>query len=194
MSYTICFCASVARNDISVEFAISLNTYNMNLLRGTTALTGTSRRWYCSIVWFSVFEEQVANLLPQHLFESAWFNNQSHLVAKPENITGEKQNCDFKVRQTPAVAHGRVLRTLYKWFALPAWGSGHAFERVLQTFAEARRTGSAWLARAVYTRDARLKHKGMALLQSAAKVHYLRRKQPSSVFLEILISLNAMFH
>jgi hypothetical protein len=33
----------------------------------------------------------VANLLPQHLFESAWFNNQSHLVAKQENITGEKQ-------------------------------------------------------------------------------------------------------
>jgi hypothetical protein len=34
----------------------------------------------------------VANLLPQHFFESAWFNNQSHLVAKQENITGEKQN------------------------------------------------------------------------------------------------------
>jgi hypothetical protein len=27
------------------------------------------------------FEEQVANLLPQHCFESAWFNKQSHLVA-----------------------------------------------------------------------------------------------------------------
>jgi hypothetical protein len=40
---------------------------------------------------FSVFEEPVANLLPQHRFESARFNNQSHLVAKQENITGEQQ-------------------------------------------------------------------------------------------------------
>jgi hypothetical protein len=40
----------------------------------------------------SVFEEQVANLLPQHRFESAWFNNKSHLVGKQENITGEKQS------------------------------------------------------------------------------------------------------
>jgi hypothetical protein len=39
---------------------------------------------------FSVFEEQVANLLPQHFFESAWFINRSHLVAKQENIMGEK--------------------------------------------------------------------------------------------------------
>jgi hypothetical protein len=46
---------------------------------------------YGSIAWFSVFEEQVANLLPQHFSESAWFNNQSHLVAKQENITGEKR-------------------------------------------------------------------------------------------------------
>jgi hypothetical protein len=30
--------------------------------------------WFHSLN-FSVFEEQVANLLPQHLFESAWFNN-----------------------------------------------------------------------------------------------------------------------
>jgi hypothetical protein len=33
---------------------------------------------------FSVFVEQVANLLPQHFFESPWFNRQ-------ENITGEKR-------------------------------------------------------------------------------------------------------
>jgi hypothetical protein len=33
----------------------------------------------------------VANLLPQQLFGSAWLNNKSHLVAKQENITGEKQ-------------------------------------------------------------------------------------------------------
>jgi hypothetical protein len=37
----------------------------------------------------------VANLLPQHRFESAWFNNQSHLAAKQENITGEKQARKF---------------------------------------------------------------------------------------------------
>jgi hypothetical protein len=52
---------------------------------------GTSHRQYGFIAWFSVFEEQVANLLPQHRFESAWFNNQSHLVAKQENIMGEKE-------------------------------------------------------------------------------------------------------
>jgi hypothetical protein len=33
----------------------------------------------------------VARLLPQHHFESARLNNQSHLVAKEENITVEKQ-------------------------------------------------------------------------------------------------------
>jgi hypothetical protein len=38
------------------------------LLRGTTALTGTSRSQYGFIAWFSVFVEQVANLLPQHRF------------------------------------------------------------------------------------------------------------------------------
>jgi hypothetical protein len=31
----------------------------------------------------------VANLLPQHDFELAWFNNQSHLVAKQENYGWE---------------------------------------------------------------------------------------------------------
>jgi hypothetical protein len=33
----------------------------------------------------------VANLLPQHFFESSRFNKWSHLVAKQENITCEKQ-------------------------------------------------------------------------------------------------------
>jgi hypothetical protein len=33
------------------------------LLRGTTTLTGKIRRYYGSIAWFSVFEEQVANLI-----------------------------------------------------------------------------------------------------------------------------------
>jgi hypothetical protein len=36
---------------------------------------------------FSVFEEQVANLLPQHFFESAWFNNQR--ISRVRNRTQE---------------------------------------------------------------------------------------------------------
>jgi hypothetical protein len=40
-----------------------------------TALMGASRHSYCSLADGSVFEEQVANLLPQHNFESAKFNN-----------------------------------------------------------------------------------------------------------------------
>jgi hypothetical protein len=74
----------------SIDNTLNILTY---LLRGTTALTGTSRRLYGFLAWFSVFEDQVANLLPQHRFESAWFNNQSHLVAKQENHgweTGQK--------------------------------------------------------------------------------------------------------
>jgi hypothetical protein len=50
----------------------------------------------------------VANLLPQHLFESAGFNNQSHLVAKQENITGEKQVRKFG-RQSISLKLCRVL-------------------------------------------------------------------------------------
>jgi hypothetical protein len=50
----------------------------------------------------------VANLLPQHLFESALFNNQSHLVAKQENITGEKQVRKFD-RQSISLMLCRVL-------------------------------------------------------------------------------------
>jgi hypothetical protein len=50
----------------------------------------------------------VANLLPQHLFESASFNNQSHLVAKQENITGEKQVRKFG-RQSISLMLCRVL-------------------------------------------------------------------------------------
>jgi hypothetical protein len=46
--------------------------------------------WRAQAAVNTVFEEQVANLLPQHLFESAWLNNQSHLVVKQENITGEE--------------------------------------------------------------------------------------------------------
>jgi hypothetical protein len=42
-----------------------------------------------SIARVSVIEEQVANLLPQHLFDSARFNNQSHLVAKQEMVAKE---------------------------------------------------------------------------------------------------------
>jgi hypothetical protein len=33
----------------------------------------------------------VGKLLPQHLFESVSFHNQSHLLARRGNITGEKQ-------------------------------------------------------------------------------------------------------
>jgi hypothetical protein len=77
------------------------------LLRGNTALTGTSHRQYSFIAWFSVFEEQVANLLPQHHFESAWFNNQSHLVAK-QNIMGEKEVRKFG-RQSISLMLCRVL-------------------------------------------------------------------------------------
>jgi hypothetical protein len=61
-----------------------------------------------SVAWFSVFEEQVANLLPQHLFESAWLNNQSHLVAKQENITGEKRVRKFG-RQSISLMLCRVI-------------------------------------------------------------------------------------
>jgi hypothetical protein len=50
----------------------------------------------------------VANLLPQHFFESAWFNNQSHLIAKQENITGEKQVRKFG-RQSISLMLCRVL-------------------------------------------------------------------------------------
>jgi hypothetical protein len=50
----------------------------------------------------------VANLLPQHFFESAWFNYQSHLVAKQENITGEKQVRKF-CRQSISLTLCRVL-------------------------------------------------------------------------------------
>jgi hypothetical protein len=41
------------------------------IMSGTTALTGASRRSYGSIDEGSAFEEQVANLLPQHNFEPA---------------------------------------------------------------------------------------------------------------------------
>jgi hypothetical protein len=51
----------------------------------TTALMGASCNSYDSIAESTAFEEQAANLLPQHDFKSAGFNNQSHLVAKPEN-------------------------------------------------------------------------------------------------------------
>jgi hypothetical protein len=50
----------------------------------------------------------VANLLPQHFFESASFNNQSHLVAKQENIMGEKQVRKFG-RQTISLMLCRFL-------------------------------------------------------------------------------------
>jgi hypothetical protein len=50
----------------------------------------------------------VANLLPQYLFESARFNNQSHLVAKQQNITGEKQVGKFG-RQSISLMLCRVL-------------------------------------------------------------------------------------
>jgi hypothetical protein len=77
--------------------------YNQYLLTYSVAL----QPWWAQ-AWFSVFEEQVANLLPQHRFESAWFNNQSHLVAKQENITGEKQDRKF-CRQSISLMLCRVL-------------------------------------------------------------------------------------
>jgi hypothetical protein len=50
----------------------------------------------------------VANLLPQHFFESARFKNQSHLVAKQENIMGEKEVREF-CRQSISLKLCRVL-------------------------------------------------------------------------------------
>jgi hypothetical protein len=98
LSVLLSSCISCAKLESTqeIEFCCIYTTKVSSLthihsLRGTTALTGTSRRQYGSIAWFSVFEEQMANLLPQHFFESAWFNNHSHLVAKQENITGEKR-------------------------------------------------------------------------------------------------------
>jgi hypothetical protein len=41
------------------------------IMSGTTALTGACRRSYGSIAEGNAFEEQVANLLLQHSFESA---------------------------------------------------------------------------------------------------------------------------
>jgi hypothetical protein len=41
------------------------------IMSGTTAMTGISHHSYGSIAEGSAFEEQVANLLPQHNFESA---------------------------------------------------------------------------------------------------------------------------
>jgi hypothetical protein len=61
-----------------------------------------------SLIFLVYFEEQVANLLPQHRFESAWLNNQSHLVAKQKNITGEKQVRKFG-RQSISLMLCRVL-------------------------------------------------------------------------------------
>jgi hypothetical protein len=60
----ICDKKVVCQTDVR---CLSLLTY---LLRGTTALTGTSRRYYGSIAWVSAYEEQVANLLPQHRFSN----------------------------------------------------------------------------------------------------------------------------
>jgi hypothetical protein len=56
----------------------------------------------------------VANLVPQHFFESARFNNQSHLVAKQENITGEKRgsgNLADKASHSCCVADEEGKRT-----------------------------------------------------------------------------------
>jgi hypothetical protein len=62
---------SISDRGNSVAKAAKVSVVSMvltYLLRGTAALTGTSRGFIAS---FSVFEEQVANLLPQHLLESA---------------------------------------------------------------------------------------------------------------------------
>jgi hypothetical protein len=73
-------------NELPVSFYLLRKTCRTALLTYSVAL----QPWRAQ-AWVSVSVEQVANLLPQHLSESARFNNQSHLVAKQENITGEKQ-------------------------------------------------------------------------------------------------------
>jgi hypothetical protein len=51
----------------------------------------------------------MANLLPQPLFESAWFNNQIRLVVKQENIMGEKQRSGNFGQQSITLMLFRVL-------------------------------------------------------------------------------------